>query len=174
MQGVSSLEFISDDQKFGIRIEDKEIFQILRICRAARNIEVGGIIVGTYDSKHRYALVKTISDAPPDSLKDKDWFQRGIENLQDMLNYFWDKKQCFYLGEWHFHPNNSAQASSLDIKQMQKISTSKSFNCPEPILIILGGNPSKDWDLSAYVFPCNQMWIRLKENKRTCIRKASQ
>ena len=165
MRHASSLEFISDDQNLCVRIERKEVIQILKICRDSENTEVGGIIVGSYDTAHRFALVKAVSDAPSDSLKGSHWFQRGVKGLQELLNQYWYKKRYFYLGEWHFHPNKSAHVSTLDIEQMTAISISNSYNCPEPILLICGGDPNGHWELCAYVFPRNRTWIRLKELK---------
>lgn len=162
MMEANSLDFVSDDQRFGVRLERKELVSLLQICREARNIEIGGIIVGEYDQEHKYALVRAISDAPIDSLKNTNWFLRGIKGLQEMLNFFWQKEHYYYIGEWHFHPNSSAQVSSVDIEQMQEISLSKDFNCPEPILIIIGGNPDRKWEVSVYVFPCNKDWIKMK------------
>lgn len=169
MLKARSLEFISDDQKFGVKMKRKEICRMLKICRDARDQEVGGILIGTYDLENRYALVKSISDAPCDSLQSRNWFQRGVQGLQDMLNYSWQEDRQFYLGEWHFHPYSNSQASPLDVQQMRDISLSKTSNCPEPILLILGGNPRKSWEISAYVFPRNQMWLRLRNVSRTCL-----
>lgn len=162
MGHASSLEFISDNHQFGVKIEQKEVLHILQLCKLANGKEVGGIIVGRYDRDHRYALVKAISEAPSDSIKTRRWFQRGIQGLQRLLDQYWYGQQYFYLGEWHFHPNHSAQASSPDIEQMRVISASTNYNCPEPILLICGGEPCNVWEINAYVFPRYKAWIRLR------------
>ncbi len=161
MKVKSSLEFISSDNKFGLRIEKKEVLKILKICRNAGKREVGGILIGIYDSAHQFALVKNVSDAPLDSQRSQNSFYRGVKGIQNLLDQFWYKKQYFYLGEWHFHPYASAHASLLDIEQMKKISVSEKYNCPESILLICGGNVDDDWDMAAYVFPRNQEWAKL-------------
>lgn len=162
MSNEGDLEFLSADLKYGLIIQHEFQNKLLRICRAARNLEVGGIIVGTYDTEHRYAWVRSISNAPSDSLSSRYWFQRGIDGLQFLLNKYWHQKQFYYLGEWHFHPNGSAEASSVDIEQMRSISRSTTYNCPEPLLVILGGDPKSDWEVRSYVFPRNKIWIELK------------
>lgn len=162
MSNKDDLEFLSADFNYGLIIQHEFLRKLLRICRAARNLEVGGIIVGTYDTGHRYAWVKSISNTPSDSLSSRYWFQRGIDGLQNLLNKYWHQKQIYYLGEWHFHPNYFARASAVDIKQMEAISQSIFYNCPEPILIILGGNPKGKWEIKAYVFPQNRNWMELK------------
>lgn len=55
----------------------------------------------------------------------------------------WKKRQ-YYLGEWHYHPNASPRPSKLDIETMLKLSKSEELHCPEPILLIVGGN-SENW-----------------------------
>ena len=163
MRQATNLEFVSDDQTFGIRIEYKEVLKILKICGSAGNTEVGGIVIGLYNTTYNCALVKVVTNAPSDSLRGSTWFHRGIWGLQERLNRLWYGRQYFYLGEWHFHPNHSAHASSTDIEQMREIAISEQYNCPEPILLICGGNPNAYWELNAYVFPRNRMWVKLRE-----------
>lgn len=167
MSNEGDLEFLSDNSSYGLVIEKKVIQNMLSICRASKNLEVGGIVLGTYDSENRYALVSNISSAPIDSLRGKNWFHRGVYGLQVLLDRCWHQGRKYYLGEWHFHPYSSAIASSIDIKQMTSISTKNDYNCPEPIMIILGGNPKRDWEVRAYVFPRNKMWIELKNKQRS-------
>lgn len=156
------LKFLSDDSRYGLIVEHKVIQNMLSICTASKALEVGGIIIGTYDLENRYALVSRILSAPIDSLRGKNWFHRGVYGLQSLLDRYWIQSRKYYLGEWHFHPYSSAIASSLDVKQMTSISTTNNYNCPEPIMIILGGNPKRDWEMRAYVFPRNKMWVELK------------
>jgi proteasome lid subunit RPN8/RPN11 len=162
MKTKTNLEFISDDRRFGLKIERKHMLEILKICRVAGSREVGGIIIGIYDLDHKFAIAKIFSKAPLDSLQGETYFHRGVIGLQELLNQLWNDNRYFYLGEWHFHPNGSTDMSEVDIKQMQNISIKESYNCSEPILIILGGNPDKKWDMGVYVFPRNQRWVKLK------------
>ena len=46
---------------------------------------------------------------------------------------------------------------------MLKFSNNKKLNCPEPILIIIGGNPSK-WSLNSYIYKNNEKIILEKGN----------
>lgn len=162
MNGEDDLEFLSDDSRYGLIVERKCLQKLLRVCREAKDLEVGGIVMGVYDAKHRYAWVKSISDAPSDSSSNQRWFQRGISGLQFLLDKYWQQRQFYYLGEWHFHPNASAEASAVDIEQMRSISLSAAYNCPEPILVILGDDPKGNWEIRSYVFPRNKTWIELK------------
>jgi hypothetical protein len=68
------------------------------------------------------------------------------------LEKLWPKKD-YYLGEWHFHPHAAAEPSGTDIGQMIEISTSTKYRCPEPLLLILGGDPNGSWHIRVFVFP---------------------
>ena len=63
---------------------------------------------------------------------------------------------------WHYHPNASSKSSKVDDMQMIKFSNNKKLNCPEPILIIIGGNPSK-WSLNSYIYKNNEKIILEKD-----------
>lgn len=121
MHNESNSEFLSADFKYELIIQHEFLEKLLRICRTARNLEVGGIIIGTYDTEHRYAWVRSISNAPSDSLSGRYWFQRGIYGLPYLLNKYWHQKQFYHLGEWHFLPHASTRASSVDIEQMSRL-----------------------------------------------------
>jgi hypothetical protein len=36
---------------------------------------------------------------------------------------------------------------------MADVATDPAYRCTEPLLLILGGDPRKDWEVRAYVFP---------------------
>lgn len=67
----------------------------------------------------------------------------------------------FYVGEWHFHPNAAPTPSDTDHRSMRGIATSTRYNCPEPVLVIVGGNPRREWTASAQVFPRGGGPVRL-------------
>jgi hypothetical protein len=63
----------------------------------------------------------------------------------------WVRQRRFYLGEWHFHPFNDPAPSSTDIDQLKKFSETPSLRCPEPIMLIVGGNPYGKWSARAFI-----------------------
>jgi proteasome lid subunit RPN8/RPN11 len=68
----------------------------------------------------------------------------------------------YYLGEWHYHPRGSAEPSEIDIAQMINISKSHSWQCPEPLLIIIAkNNEFNDFTYRSFVFPRNNKLIEL-------------
>lgn len=150
MKKNRSYEYWSPDRKFGIILELNLIEKMLEACKNSGSHETGGILVGHYNESLDCAFITDISLSPSDSRYGRFWFYRGVNGLQSWLNRLW-KRQEYYLGEWHFHPFASTVLSARDKKQMRKIAKSKKYLCPEPILIIIGGDPSRDWMIQAYV-----------------------
>jgi integrative and conjugative element protein (TIGR02256 family) len=137
------MEFQSDDKRYGLKLDSNNIARMISLCSAAIPNETGGIIVGFYSFSHDYGIVTGISSPPTDSRNGRIWFQRGLSGLQSWLERLWGTKRHYYIGEWHFHPFAEPNPSKTDINQLEQISSSKSYRCPEPVLIIIGGDPSK-------------------------------
>jgi integrative and conjugative element protein (TIGR02256 family) len=152
--------FWTEDRRFGLRLGRRETRRMLACCKKAIRNETGGILVGHYTKAHDCAIVTRISGPPLDSAAGTTWFQRGVQGLQRWLEKVWPKKD-YYLGEWHFHPFAAAQPSQTDIKQLTEISASVGYHCPEPILLILGGDPSGEWHVRVFVFPRGSQFVEL-------------
>lgn len=133
------MKFSSVDKKFSVNISEECVDSILAYIRVAGKYETGGILMGQYSAKLDVAVIKTITGPPSDSRSGRTWFNRGVKGLKKMIDRFWEQKN-YYLGEWHFHPNAKPIPSQQDKKQMRSIAVSKEYNCPEPILLIVGGN----------------------------------
>lgn len=159
---MNDREFWSSDRRFGLRIPAKEVERMVRLCKKAKGNETGGVIAGSYSDDQRCANVTSISEAPPDSKAGGTWFSRGVQGVQRWLDGFWRTK-AYYVGEWHFHPFAAPDPSGTDISEMQDIAVTDSFKCPEPVLIILGGDPNGAWRLRAFVFPRGRNYLELAE-----------
>jgi integrative and conjugative element protein (TIGR02256 family) len=127
--------------------------KILKLCMEAGNAETGGILVGHYTEKHDWAIVTDVSGAPKDSKRARASFIRGVRGLQKWFNHIWGSNRHYYLGEWHYHPFASPEASSVDAHQLKEHSENAPLRCPEPVMIIVGGNPNGSWEARAYVHP---------------------
>lgn len=158
---MSDLEFWAENRQFGLRISKKQIKEMVRSCQRACPTETGGILLGHYSVSQECAVVTKITQAPVDSRSGPTWFFRGIRGLQEKLDFLWRRDRQFYIGEWHFHPFGTPQPSPTDIKQMQEISESEEYHCPEPVLLILGGNPQLNWSAGCYVFRRARSYIPL-------------
>lgn len=148
---MADRHFQSADNRFGVRIPEPGMAKAIKHCGKAGRNETGGILVGHYTRSQDYAVVTFVSDAPSDSKAGGNWFKRGIAGLQQWLNGLW-KSKTYYLGEWHFHPFAVASPSDDDLTQMALIASTASYHCPEPILMILGGDPKANWHVRIFVY----------------------
>ena len=161
MWHMADLEYWSDNHRFGLKIAEEKLSQLLKMCIRAGTNETGGILVGFYTELESCAVLTAVSGAPSDSRRGSNWFNRGTYGLQRWLNHLWHRNKQYYLGEWHFHPYESPHPSQTDIEQMKRIASSALYQCPEPLLLIVGGSPAEKWDIKVYVFPRNQDFIEL-------------
>ena len=146
-------QFNTSDMRFRLTIERPLMDRILGLCIDASGIETGGILIGHYNDEHYNAIVTDVSASPSDSRRRRTSFDRGVKGLQTWLNRLWEKERRYYLGEWHFHPFASPNASMTDHEQMRRYSKTESLHCPEPVMLVIGGDPRKAWTAKAYVSP---------------------
>jgi len=148
------MRYENKEKNLSISISKVLITTINEICKNASPNEAGGILLGHYSSNLNSAYIMEIKQTD-DSTFGRTWFKRGIKGLKRLLINCWSENQ-YYLGEWHFHPGNSPSPSRTDIKQMYNICNSTKFNCPEPILLIVGEN-NTEFILSAQIFIKDKM-----------------
>jgi integrative and conjugative element protein (TIGR02256 family) len=143
--------FRSLDGRFGLRLRTRDLRAILGHCKVAGSNETGGILAGRYSSNLDCAVVHHASAPPNDSRAGRTWFNRGIRGLQSWLDGLWRSRR-YYLGEWHYHPGAAPDPSRTDEEQMASIAGSVDYKCPEPILLIIGGDPNGAWAARAFVY----------------------
>lgn len=161
---AQGLERWTADRRFGIRIPANCLNRIIKLCQKADQVETGGILVGRYVSEHRCAEVTAVSDAPADSKHSVTRFLRGIQGLQRWLNRLWSKDGTYYLGEWHYHPNGEPAPSSIDVDEIEDIARTASYQCPEPLLLIVGGDPLHNWKWRVFVWTADADLTELVDN----------
>ena len=161
---MADRHFRSPDKRFDVQISQAELAKAVKQCGKAGRKETGGILVGRYTAAHDCAIVTSVSDAPRDSCAGGTWFRRGVAGLQRWLNGLW-KSKIYYLGEWHFHPFALASPSGDDLAEMRSITNTESYHCPEPILIIVGGDPKKVWHVKVFVYVAAEGLRELPEVK---------
>lgn len=167
-------EFWSECRQYGVIFSESVLEFMLADCRQSGLNETGGIVAGYYTPKLDCAVVTKVSKAPPDSKSGRTWFHRGRNGLQNWLNKLWFREAQYYLGEWHFHPFASAHPSYTDKHQMKTIATSQEAKCPEPLLLILGGDPQANWEIRVFVFPEKKQAIELVQTKTRLSSASSQ
>lgn len=158
---MPDLELWSRDRKFGLILPETHVSLLLALCAQSTPHETGGILAGFYTTAHDCAVVTAVSRAPSDSRHGRTFFLRGVRGLQRWIDYLWRRKHQYYLGEWHFHPGGPPRPSCTDTEQMKQFAASPDYQCPEPILVIIGGTPPETWTVGAYVFPRDQGIVEL-------------
>lgn len=158
----NSVVFKDNDGKYCVCFSKKIKQKLIELCSRSNPKETGGILIGKYSKDQSTAIITTIVPAPKNSISKHFSFLRGTKGLLKILDRSWDKGQ-YYLGEWHYHPNAQPNPSNQDIFQMIQLSKSEGLHCPEPILLILGGNKDK-WMINIIVFVDERM-IELLENE---------
>lgn len=151
------------DGVYGARIGVSTLRALDRMCRDAREIETGGVLVGRYSTDSKVADIREATPAPPDSLQGRSWFTRGVVGLRELLAKRWQaKRHTHYLGEWHFHPTDVVVPSSIDFSQMARIARADEYRCREPLLLIMGyGTGSRTRPMRVFVCPRGEMPIEL-------------
>ncbi|NJI72720.1 hypothetical protein HCX49_05840 [Sphingobacterium kitahiroshimense] len=129
--------YCSDDNLFTVNITDDCINYIKELSFNSQN-ETGGILIGNYQNDYSVAYISLITGPPKDSKKARFTFTRGVSGLSKILDENWGVGK-YYLGEWHFHPGTSPEPSRQDVNQIHQISQTGKYECPEPILLIIGG-----------------------------------
>ncbi|WP_051398046.1 Mov34/MPN/PAD-1 family protein [Runella limosa] len=130
--------FKSKDGRFAVEVSQSIQKNIESYSAISGKNETGGILIGNYKWNQTLAVISEITGPPSDSKMGLTWFKRGIRGLKQLIERSWIKGH-YYIGEWHFHPYASPNPSRQDIQEMKNIATSKIYNCPEPILLIIGG-----------------------------------
>lgn len=147
------LAFASVDGRYRLTVPENCTEAMLAHARASVPKETGGIIVGQYTEALDHAVLTDALGPPADSRGWATGFIRGVQGLARALRNLWSSSvTTYYLGEWHFHPFSAAQPSEDDADQMFSIAHNDRYRCPEPILLILGGDPAGVWEVSAHVY----------------------
>lgn len=135
---------------FRVWLSFEALEAILATVAKAGRCETGGILIGRHDADGWMAEVVEATTKPPGSRAGKWWFHRGNVGLGDLLAARWDSGY-HYLGEWHSHPGGSTEPSDTDKRSMRKIAADDAYQCPQPVLIVVGGSVQSIWSISASI-----------------------
>lgn len=159
---IKDVTFSSAGAPYTVALCSSSIQQMVSECLKAGQNETGGILIGSYSDDGSTAIIMEATTRPADSLAGRTTFQRGVKGLRSLLHSRW-KTGLYYVGEWHFHPGGTPEPSGDDVESMRSIAANPYYQCLEPIMIILGGNPAGSYSLSASVFPRRDAPYRLCE-----------
>ncbi len=141
-----------------------------KITQLAKNRypnEVGTPLVGWYSEDGFNAYVLDVGPSSSDSKGALRSFCRGRKGLRRFFAELWGlyHGNRFYVGEWHSHPGAAPIPSTLDDITQSAISANLRTNCPESILVIIGGNPFIAPDLGVFVYSRKQGRVHLVEDE---------
>lgn len=160
---IRNVTFSKAGAVYRITLCSSSLKQIIDECFRAGANETGGILIGTYSEDGFTAIINEATARPADSISGRTTFQRGAKGLKNLLRQRWETGQ-YYVGEWHFHPGGTPEPSSDDHASMKNIAANPHYQCQEPVMIILGGDPAGAYCLSASVFPREDASVRLLED----------
>ncbi|HEX7949010.1 MAG TPA: Mov34/MPN/PAD-1 family protein [Candidatus Limnocylindrales bacterium] len=143
--------YVAAEGELAVSIEDEAWLSIIEQCSAAGRRETGGILIGRYTRWRDQAHIIEATGPPRDSRFWAFAFWRGLKGLRTLLAARWRESGMSYLGEWHFHPYMSAEPSPTDLKQMRQFAGDPAYQCPKPVLVVVGGDPAQDEDVTVSV-----------------------
>ena len=150
----SSLKWRSDCEQYTVLISESCLSKIAKVAQAHYPNEVGTSLVGCYSDNGFEASVLDLAPLSSDSKGTRTSFYRGIAGLQKFFaklqEIFSDKR--YYVGEWHSHPNAAPIPSGTDDRNHSAIARDTKTNCPECILVIIGGFLANFNELGVFVY----------------------
>lgn len=129
--------------------------------------EVGTSLVGHYTDDGFEAFVLELAPLSPDSKGTRTSFYRGVDGLRT----FFAKLRCafkgkrHYVGEWHSHPDAAPSPSQTDDRHQLAIAADTKTDCPECILVILGGALSNFDAIGVFVYSRQHGRVMLREEE---------
>ena len=147
-----SLKWQSDCKQYTVFISETCLLKMTEMAQAHYPNEVGTSLVGCYSND---GFKATVLDLAPLSSDSKGWrtsFYRGTVGLR---KFFAKLRKAFsgkryYVGEWHSHPDASPIPSGTDDRNQLEIAKDTRTDCPECILLIIGGKNFNEIGIFVY------------------------
>lgn len=152
---MDGIEWATPSTEHRARLEAAAFQQMVGECDRAAFIETGGILIGYHTADRSAVIIAEALPPPEDSSQGPTWFHRGAAGLQELLKDRWESEpRTFFVGEWHYHPASIVEPSHADLEQMKEISADPLYQCPEPLMFIVGkAREGKERPIRGFVFP---------------------
>jgi integrative and conjugative element protein (TIGR02256 family) len=124
--------------------------------------EAGGILIGRVLVEDGNYIIDDVSEPMPTDKRARTRFSRKPEGHQEYFNDVWEREdgRCFYLGEWHTHPEKVPVPSSVDRKGWDRLlNIGYEIGCL--FFIIVGIDQLKVW----YGYGEEPLVVELKRRK---------
>ena len=141
--------FYNNDHDIAIELKIDILKEIHKKCIESYPKETGGVLFGYYKEEN-LAFITDIWEEENTLNKNKTRFVRGTNGLKNISDELW-KQNIYYLGEWHYHPDGTCDASNTDIQTIIGISKNNMYKCPEPIMLIIGSLNAKSFSEAFYL-----------------------
>lgn len=131
------------------KINSSVLEQMLSYKQVERgSLEAGGVLLGYYLLESEDIIANRISIPMPGDLRSKTRFFRNKNSHQKIINDIWNETdgRCNYLGEWHTHPENDPNPSSIDIKSWKNKLKTTHFQENYLFFIIIGIKIISVWE----------------------------
>ncbi|MED2974080.1 Mov34/MPN/PAD-1 family protein [Fictibacillus sp. B-59209] len=111
-----------------------------------RDKEAGGILIGRILLEDGNYIIDDVSEPMPDDKRTRTRFSRKPAAHQEYFDQIWDEAdgRCFYLGEWHTHPEDVPHPSSIDHKNWKRL-LGEDFEPDYLFFIIIGIKETRVW-----------------------------
>jgi integrative and conjugative element protein (TIGR02256 family) len=141
------------DGEYTVTIERPCFDAMQRLAREHYPREVGTSLVGGYSDDGYRAWVTGLAPLTPDSRGTRNTFYRGALGLREFFRGLFtsSRGRTHYVGDWHSHPDGPALPSPTDDHNALSIARDSKAQCPECLLVILGGNSTAP-DLGVFVY----------------------
>ncbi|AVR01142.1 hypothetical protein OBCHQ24_12545 [Oceanobacillus iheyensis] len=111
-----------------------------------KDTEAGGILVGRILLENDHFIIDKVSQPEPTDKRKRKRFKRKPIGHQDFFDQVWEETdgRCFYLGEWHTHPERVPTPSFIDKKDWRRISK-EDYGSGGLFFIIVGTKIMRIW-----------------------------
>ncbi|MGO5010655.1 Mov34/MPN/PAD-1 family protein [Niallia sp. Sow4_A1] len=85
--------------------------------------EAGGILIGRILEEDNNIIIDDVSEPMPTDKRKRTRFSRKPDGHQEYMNEAFEREKgcCFYLGEWHTHPQSIPVPSTIDRKDWKRL-----------------------------------------------------
>lgn len=148
------LNWRSDCGRYTVLISERAYVDMVKLAIQNSPNKIGSSLIGSYSDGGHVATILDLAPISPDSKGTPDSFYRGVDGLSEHFKEVFDKSegQHFYVGDWHSRPGGDALPSSMDDSTQFDIAKDEDANCPEVILVIVGGEPPNKTHIGVYVY----------------------
>jgi integrative and conjugative element protein (TIGR02256 family) len=111
-----------------------------------RSTEAGGILIGRILIENENLIIDDVSEPMPNDIRKRQRFIRSPIGHQQYFNEIWNRNcgHCFYLGEWHTHPELVPTPSFVD-KRDWKQNLNREYESDVLFFIIVGTKEIRVW-----------------------------